>query len=100
MEGQTHIVYILYSQKLYRNYIGYTSNINIRLDFHENAESRKFTAKADDWELIFQLRCETKIQGLAIEKHIKNMKSKVYVQNLIKYPEIQEKLLIKYLSVG
>ncbi len=29
-----HIVYILHSQKLNRFYIGYTTNLDLRLDFH------------------------------------------------------------------
>ncbi|MFP9112947.1 GIY-YIG nuclease family protein [Flavobacterium sp. RHBU_3] len=97
---QNHIVYILSSKKLNRYYIGYTSDIDVRMDFYNNAEARKFTAKADDWEIVFTLSCETKKQALAIEKHIKAMKSKVYVQNLIKYTDIRDKLLKKYSSVG
>ncbi len=32
----------------------------------------------------------------AIENHIKRMKSRRYIENLIKYPEIGKKLLEKY----
>ena len=47
-------VYILYSKKLDKHYIGFTENINVRLDFHLNdSQTRKFTYKSDDWELIF-----------------------------------------------
>ena len=91
-----HFVYILQSEKLNRFYIGYTTDIDKRLYFHENAESRKFTYRADDWELFFSLECESEFQGLRIEKHIKNMKSKVYIQNLKIYPEISIRLLEKY----
>ena len=89
-------VYILHSEKLNRYYTGYTSDINIRLEFHDNAESRKFTYNADDWKLIFSMQCETKLQALAIEKHIKLMKSKTYIQNLLQYPEMALKLKEKY----
>jgi putative endonuclease len=91
-----HIVYILYSEKLDRYYIGYTSNFDLRLEFHKHATHNKFTAKANDWTLFFSLNCSNKSQALSIEKHIKNMKSKVYIENLIKYPEVSNKLLIKY----
>jgi len=91
-----HVVYILYSEKLNRYYIGYTSNFDLRLEFHKNATPNKFTAKADDWALFFSLNCSNKTQALLIEKHIKNMKSKVYIGNLIKYPEISNKLLSEY----
>ncbi|MCA1920381.1 MAG: GIY-YIG nuclease family protein, partial [Flavobacterium piscis] len=34
-----YIVYILRSNKLNRFYIGFTSDFDIRLEFHKNAES-------------------------------------------------------------
>ena len=91
-----NIVYILYSQKLNRYYIGYTSDFDMRLEFHKNANTRKFTYNATDWILFLKIDCTTKNQALSIEKHIKNMKSKTYIQNLLKYPEIIHKLLEKY----
>jgi putative endonuclease len=39
----TYSVYILNSEKLDRFYIGFTSNLEKRLEFHLNAESHKFT---------------------------------------------------------
>ena len=59
-------------------------------------QARKFTHKADDWILYFTLKCKSKEQALAIEKHIKSMKSKTYIQNLVKYPEIKHELLLKF----
>ena len=89
-------VYILQSEKLNRFYIVYTSDFDVRLEFHNNADKTKFTYNAGDWELFFKIDCENKSQALAIEKHIKSMKSKVYIENLKKYPEMVIKLLIKY----
>jgi putative endonuclease len=89
-------VYILHSQKLDRYYIGFTENLEQRLLFHDNSPSRKFTSNAKDWMLFFEISCDSKSQGLAIENHIKMMKSKVYIQNLAKYPEITDKLKIQY----
>ncbi len=37
-------------------------------------------------------------QALKIEKHIKNIKSKKYIHDCAKYPEISQKLLKKYSS--
>ena len=92
-----HIVYILKSVKLNRFYIGYTSNLDLRLEFHaDDTQTRKFTHSATDWELVFTINCATKKQGLLIEQHIKSMKSKVYIHNLTQYPEMTEKLLEKY----
>ncbi len=94
--SEMHLVYILHSQKLDRFYIGYSSNFEERIEFHKNAPAHKFTAKADDWTLFHSIHCNSKPQALSIEKHIKKMKSKTYIQNLKKYPEITQKLLIKY----
>ena len=91
-----HQVYILFSKKLNRFYIGYTSDLETRMEFHRNSETSKFTHNASDWEIFFEIDCENKNQGLAIEKHIKSMKSKIYIENLTKYPEMIEKLKLKY----
>ena len=92
-----YFVYILYSEKLNRYYTGSTSNIDIRLEFHKNSEGHKYTHKADDWVLLFTIECDDKPQMLAIEKHIKKMKSKTYIQNLVRYPEMVEKLKLNTL---
>jgi len=91
-------VYILHSIKLNRYYIGFTSDFDTRLDFHLNSDvQRKFTHKANDWTTFLKIECQSKKQALAIENHIKKMKSKVYVENLLVYPEIINKLLEKYI---
>ena len=92
----SHTVYILHSEKLDRYYIGYTGDVSVRLEYHENARGSQFTAKADDWAIVFTLACNSKPQALEIEKHIKSMKSRTYILNLLKYPEMSDKLLNKY----
>lgn len=91
-----YCVYILHSEKLSRFYTGYSSNYEVRATFHVNSDSRKFTYNADDWLLFLKIDCQSQHQALAIEKHIKQMKSSVYIGNLKKYPEMVEKLLDKY----
>ncbi|MEO4007135.1 GIY-YIG nuclease family protein [Flavobacterium sp. CAU 1735] len=89
-------VYTLYSKKLDRHYIGFTENLTQRVEFHLNdTQSRKFTYKTNE-ELIFTIECESKNQALSIKKHIKSMKSKIYLRNLLQYPEMKFKLLEKY----
>jgi putative endonuclease len=90
-------VYLLYSKQLNRYYIGFTSNLDVRLTFHKNSASRKFTSKASDWCVYLTISCSSKSQGLAIEQHLKKMKSRIYLENLSKYPEIIEKLKGRYL---
>jgi putative endonuclease len=90
-------IYILYSKKLNRYYAGSCKDLSYRIDQHLNKEYIKsFTAKTDDWDLFFSddgLKYE---QARLIESHIKRMKSKVFIENLRKYPEIFERLKLKY----
>ena len=93
-------VYILHSSKLNKYYIGFTTDspegrLQKHLDkFYEAPKT--FTSKADDWVLVWNLECSTIEQGRAIERHIKDMKSSKYIQNLIRFPEMGQKLLGHY----
>ncbi len=91
-----YLVYILHSEKLDRFYTGYTSDLERRLEFHTNAEAQKFTAKANDWNLFFSIKCLSKEQALQVEKHIKKMKGAKYIHNLARYPQMADKLIKKY----
>ena len=90
-------VYIIFSESLNRFYVGETIDLDKRLVEHnEGVYARSFTKKAQDWELFFAIACENKTQAIQIEKHIKRMKSVVYIKNLKLYPEIAERLKEKY----
>jgi putative endonuclease len=91
-----YCVYILHSETLSRFYTGYTSNFDLRIEFHQNPDSRKFTYNAKDWKPFLKINCISQKQAIAIEKHIKKMKSAVYIQNLKKYPEMIARLREKY----
>lgn len=54
--------------------------------------TNSFTQRSDDWELFLEIQCANIIQARAIEFHIKRMKSKRYIRNLVKFPEMIEKL--------
>ena len=91
-------VYVLYSKKLNKYYTGITLlSPEERLQKHldKTYGNHRFTATADDWMLFWSVNCHDIAQARRIELHIKKMKSKKYIQNLVKYPEITQKLLIK-----
>ena len=90
-------VYILFSKKLDRFYIGSCKDISFRIDQHLNKDFLgSFTSAADDWELYYEINDLGYQQARLIEAHLKKMKSKVFIQNLTKYPEISDRLKIKY----
>ena len=90
--------YILFSKKLDRYYIGFTTlPIDERLDHHlSNYYDNKFTSKANDWIVFLEIKCPNADTARKVEAHIKRMKSKRYIENLKKYPEMVENLIAKY----
>ena len=91
--------YILHSNSLNRYYIGSTilpPDDRLIRHLEKYYGSTKFTAKVSDWKIFFTLECETLEQAKKIESHVKRMKSKRYIENLVKYPEISLRLLEKY----
>lgn len=90
--------YILFSSKLNKFYIGATSlNPELRLQEHNQIKfPDAYTRKGIPWEMFFVIECKSFNQAKAIEIHIKKMKSTRYLQNLKRYPEISENLLLKY----
>ena len=76
------IVYILFSQKLDKFYIGYTNNLERRLLEH-NRNKGKFTDNGIPWQLVYKQSYASKSEAMAREKEIKARKSKAYIQQLI-----------------
>ncbi len=90
-------VYILFSEKLNKFYIGSCNDLLQRLDAHRSKSYKNsFTFNSDDWALYFSCNNLEYKQARDIENHIKKMKSKIYIENLVKYPEIIERLKEKY----
>ena len=91
-------VYILYSPSLDSFYTGFTTtSVNERLNKHnEKFYNNKYTSKASDWEIYLSIECISENQARGIEAHIKRMKSKTYILNLKRYPNIIIELLNKY----
>ena len=94
-------VYILYSVSEDQYYIGSCNNIELRVEQHNTKYYKKaFTSKTDDWILFYHFDNLPQILARKIETHIKKMKSRAYINNLKKYPEIIEKLIVKYTGAG
>lgn len=90
-------VYIIQSKLDKSFYIGKTSNLEKRLIFHNSIELNVgITRRKIPWEYYHILEMEDALTAARIERHIKRMKSRKYIENLKKYPEMTEKLLKKY----
>ncbi len=75
-------VYILYSQKLDRYYVGHTSDLEPRLLQHNTGFST-FTAKAADWKTVYTEHYDTRQLARQRERIIKAKKSRKYIEWLI-----------------
>ncbi|MBK6729428.1 MAG: GIY-YIG nuclease family protein [Bacteroidetes bacterium] len=89
-------VYILQSEKTGGYYIGQTDDIEKRLMQHNSIDNVEYTKRDQPWALIKTFQCDCRLQARTIERHIKNMKNRKYIQDIIKHSEIFEKLKIKY----
>ena len=93
-----HFVYIIFSEKIDRFYIGETHDINLRLVYHNSAILNTNSTKVGiPWELVLSITCQDRVHARKIEQHIKRMKSKKIILDLIKYPELIENLTFRYL---
>ena len=94
MLSYMHYVYILYSEKIDKYYIGITHSIDLRVHRHNSGYyENKWSAKGVPWSLFFSIKCSSKSQAFKIEQHIKAMKSKTYLRNLKKHNAISKRLL-------
>ena len=90
-------VYILYSKKINQYYIGSCLDLEKRLAEHLSAKMDvAFTKRSDDWIVSFKFEALTYEMARNIEAHIKQMKSRKYIENLVRFPEISQKLKDKY----
>ena len=90
--------YILYSPAYDKFYIGASSEgAEHRLIKHNNKTyGATFTAFTSDWILFLEIKCDSYAIAINIERHIKRMKSKKLIRNLVTYPELINKMISKY----
>ncbi len=74
------VVYILFSKKRSRYYIGQTSDIDKRLERHNLGRVPSTTTGAP-WELVLQIELKTRSEAMVLEKRIKKRGAKRYLDN-------------------
>ena len=74
-------VYILYSPKYNKIYVGYTSNLEQRLLSHNELGKKGWTIKFRPWQLVHSEEYETKAEALLREKQLKAGKGRDWIWN-------------------
>jgi putative endonuclease len=77
-----YAVYILYSSKLDKYYIGSSADVAGRLRRH-NSHSKGFTSAGKPWTLVYSENFETKLDAEIREKQLKRWKNRVRLETLI-----------------
>jgi putative endonuclease len=75
-------VYILYSQKIDRFYIGFSSDVHQRLLKH-NRVSKGFSNTGKPWILVYQEVFQNKKEAMNRERQLKKWKNRERLLNLI-----------------
>ncbi len=78
-----YYVYILYSVKLQKKYIGPTSDLKKRLHEHNTATTH-FTSRGIPWQLIYYEAFQNKQDALEEEKFLKSGKGRERLKFLLK----------------
>jgi putative endonuclease len=77
-----YYVYILYSEKCDRYYVGYSADIQSRLERH-NAGQVTATRNCKSYKLCSSKSFSTEVEAIREERKIKKQKSRKYIEWLI-----------------
>ena len=78
-----YYVYIIYSKKLNKKYIGFSRDIKNRIRYHNTGQS-KFTARGLPWKLIYLEMFVSELDAREEEKFLKSGKGRDRIKFLLK----------------
>jgi putative endonuclease len=84
-------VYILFSEKHGKTYIGFTSNLIERYKSHNALAIKGYTIKFRPWKVIHTEIFENKVEAMLREKQLKSGKGRLW---------IKENVITKMVEVG
>ena len=77
-------IYIIYSKKLDRYYVGTTDDVLKRMGENNSGfYSEAYTVKRVPWVLSLSFECESSETAYGIEKFLKRMKSRIFLKKVI-----------------
>ena len=74
--------YIIYSESIDKFYVGYTHNLTLRLERHNNGWG-KYSSRGVPWNLVYSEEFSSKSEAIKRENEIKKKKSRKYIESLI-----------------
>ena len=77
-----YVYIITYSEKIDRFYVGYTANLEWRLQRHNDGWG-KFTQRGLPWMMVYREVFQSKSEAIRREREIKAKKSRKYIEFII-----------------
>jgi putative endonuclease len=89
-----HFVYIIFSQQADHYYVGEPAFPDGRLKEHNSGKYFKAsTKKGKDWIIMLLIKCKDRSGAIKIERYIKEMKSRKFIESLIQDKEFRLKFI-------
>jgi putative endonuclease len=76
-------VYVLYSEKFNKMYIGFTSDLEKRFLSHNEVGIKGWTKNFRPWKIIHTETFETKVEAMSREKQLKTNKGRESIRKII-----------------
>ena len=83
-----HYVYVLYSERFDKIYIGYSTNPEIRLTFHNSDTNTGWTKTYKPWKIIYTEQFLTISEAYRREKQLKTSRGRNFVRQIISRNEL------------
>ena len=75
------VVYLLYSEKFDKTYVGYTSSLIERFKSHNSLSKTGFTKKFRPWIVVYVEVYTSKQEAMAREKWFKSGIGRIFIKN-------------------
>ena len=83
IEFNMFTVYVLHSEKFNKIYIGFTSDLETRLNSHNHLATKGYTIKYRPWKVIYTEEFSDKAKAMKREKELKSSNGRAFIRSLI-----------------
>jgi len=85
-----YFVYILWSQSAGKTYVGFSTNPQLRLLFHNQKATKGWTLRYRPWVMIESIPFECKKQAMDKEKYFKTGAGREEIQKLLRIKGLKD----------
>lgn len=78
-----YTVYVLYSIKFDKIYIGYTSDLEARIKSHNELATKGWSVRYRPWEVVYTEEYELKSEAMRRERELKSHRGRDFIRIMI-----------------